>query len=134
MNMHHVSSREEVAQHAKDRFGFEFPKMKDGQAIGTLKVKEEHLNTLSTPYGGHLFHLADITCGLANLSGGNAGPTVSGNINFINGAKAGDTLICTAKTDKHGKTISYVSCEIRTEQGTLVATASFSFFNVEIPF
>lgn len=121
---------EEVANAATEKFGYIFPEIADGVAVGQFTVGDEHLNQLDTPYGGLLFNLADIVAGLANLSMKGGGPTISGTMNFVNGCKKGDTLICRAVTDKCGSHISYVSCEIKTSEGVLVATASFTFYQI----
>lgn len=120
----------EVAEAATKQLGYTFPEIGDGIAVGQFTVGEEHLNQLETVYGGHLFNLADIVSGLANLSLRGGGPTISGNIDFVNGCKKGDTLICHAEVKKCGSHISYVASEIKTSEGLLVATASFTFYQI----
>lgn len=122
---------EEVAAAASEKFGFEFEEIKDGAAISHLLVTEEHLNQLETPYGAHLYNLADITAGLANLSMHGGGPTISGTMNYVNGCEKGDRITCRARVDKCGAHISYVSARIERGDGTLVATSSFTFFQVQ---
>ena len=116
--------------HAKNKFGIEFLEMADGKARASLLIEEKHLNVFGIPYGSFLFNLADMTAGVAYLTVGGFGPTVNSSMDFISAAKQNDTLICSAEVIKSGKKISFVTSEIRTESGLLIARADFTFYTL----
>ena len=69
-----------------EKFGITFPLVEDGKARGELTLRPEHRNHYGIPFGGIVFNLADNTCGMAFLSAGGNGVTVSGSVNFLRGA------------------------------------------------
>ena len=112
---------------SKKEFGFEFSKVSDGIAESKLLIEKHHVNQLGIAYGGYLFNMLDVTCGIANISGGGGGPTISASTDFIRGPKEGDTIICRAHADKIGRTIAYASGEIYLPDGKLAAKMSCTF-------
>ena len=128
-----VRNIEYAINDVKDKFGMDFTEVKKGYASARLQIRKKHLNAFGICYGNFLFNLADITAGVAFLSMTGFGPTLTGNISFIKGAKEGDTLICTASVQKHGKRISFCTAEIRTPDDTLIAKMDFTYFSVSIP-
>ena len=125
-----AANLEFAGEHAKKKFGIDFLEMADGKARASLLIEEKHLNAFQIPYGTFLFNLADMTCGVAYLTVGGFGPTVNSTMNFISAAKCGDTVICSAEVIKHGKKLSFVTSEIRTETNRLIARADFTFYTL----
>ena len=119
-----------AADHAKSKFGIEFLEMKDGRARASLLIEEKHLNAFGIPYGTFLFNLADMTAGVAYLTLGGFGPTVNSTMNFISAAREGDTVVCTAEVVKSGRKISFVTAEICTSEGRLLAKTEFTFYTL----
>ena len=122
-----VKNIEYALRDVKGKFGLDFTEVKKGYACSRLLVQKKHLNAFGICYGTFLFNLADITAGVAFLSMAGFGPTLTGNISFMKGAKEGDTLICTAFVPKHGKRISFCTAEIRTTDGQLIAKTDFTY-------
>lgn len=92
-----------------------------GRAVFVLQAEEQHHNPVGTLHGGVFCDLADAAMGWA------FGATTSKNekmkINFLRSVRTG-TLTAEAKTVKAGSTLGYVECEIKDEQGQLVAKAA----------
>ncbi|MBQ1312088.1 MAG: PaaI family thioesterase [Blautia sp.] len=115
---------------AKDKFGITFPEIRRGDVTAQLVVEKKHLNAFGICFGTFIFNLADLACGVAYLTMGGFGPTVDGNISFINGAKEGDVLSCRGQVVKYGKKISFLQGEIRTGEGVLIANTDFRFYHL----
>ena len=114
-----------------DKFGIVYTSVKDGTAVGELDLQPQHRNLYGIPYGGFLFTLADNTAGMAFLSAGGNGVTVSGNVNYLRGARPEtEKLICRANVRKAGRKLYFVSAEIDDDQETLLSEYSFVFTNV----
>ena len=121
----------ESKQEILDKFGIIFPIVENGTATGELNIQPMHRNLYGIPYGGVMFNLADNTAGMAFLSAGGNGITVSGNVNYLRGASPeADKLICLAKIKKAGKRLFFVSAEITDNFGTLLSEYSFVFTNL----
>jgi uncharacterized protein (TIGR00369 family) len=107
--------------------GLVFTEIEPGRAVFTLQVEERHYNPLGTLHGGIYTDLADAAMGWAyavTLGEGESFTTVELKINFLRAVKAGMFLTAEAKVVKAGSTIAYVECEVRDEQGRLVAKAA----------
>jgi uncharacterized protein (TIGR00369 family) len=97
---------------------------------GTIRVqfegKEEFLNPLGHVQGGFLCAMLDDTLGpalVATLPKDHFAPTIELKVNFIKPAKPG-LLIGTGRVVSRGGTIAFLSGELSTEQGELLATAT----------
>ena len=96
-----------------------------------MTLKPQHRNVYGMPYGGILFHLADITSGMAFLSAGGNGVTVSGNVNFLRGADPeAKKLFCRAVVKKAGKTLFFIDADIADDSGSVLSEYSFVFTNL----
>ncbi len=124
MNAKHV-------EHIRDDFGITFSKVEDGEAQGELKLKAVHMNLFGIPYGGVLFHLADLTSGQAFFSAGGHGVTVSANADFMRSNRATEKLICKAKTTRRGKRLFFVDARIEDDDGMELCKFSFIFSNID---
>ena len=111
--------------------GLTFPILEKDRAVAVLPVRKEHLNLYNMVYGGYLFNLMDVVAGVANICGGNVGPTVSGNIEFISSTKDQKELRCIGTVRKSGRTFTYIDVEILGENEKLLSKGSFIYYNQE---
>lgn len=103
--------------------GFSLTAIEPGRAICVMSVDPKHHNPLGTLHGGVYCDLADAAMGLAygaTLHEGETFTTVELKINFLRGVRQA-TLTADAKVVKAGNTIGYVECDVKDEQGRLVA-------------
>jgi uncharacterized protein (TIGR00369 family) len=97
---------------------------------GTIRVqfegKEQFLNPMGNVQGGFLCAMLDDTLGpalVATLPKDHFAPTIELKVNFIKPAKPG-VLIGTGRVVSRGGTIAFLSGELSTEHGELIATAT----------
>jgi uncharacterized protein (TIGR00369 family) len=89
-------------------------------------VGEHHYNPVGTLHGGVLCYLADTAMGFAWASGvaqDETFATVEMKINFFRPVWSGK-LIADSTVIRRGKTVGYAECEVKDEQGRLVAKSS----------
>jgi len=97
-----------------------------GRAVFELVADERHHNPLGTLHGGVYCDLADAAMGwayAATLAEGESFTTLELKINFLRAVRQA-TLTAVAIVVKAGSTLGYVECEVKDEQGRLVAKAS----------
>src|SRR5579864_2697172 len=97
-----------------------------GRAVFELRADERHHNPLGTLHGGVYCDLADAAMGwayAATLTEGESFTTVEMKINFLRAVRQG-MLTAEANVLKAGATLGYVECEVKDEQGRLVAKAA----------
>lgn len=109
--------------------GITFTVLEQNRAEAILPVKAEHLNLYDMVYGGYLFNLMDVVSGVANICGGNVGPTISGNIEFLSSTKGQKELRCVGTVVKSGRTFSHIDTEIYGEDEKLLCKGSFLYYN-----
>lgn len=100
-----------------------------GRAVKT--ITPEDLNPLNFAHGGVYFSMADTACGSAMASHGHMAVTVNCNYNFMRSAKVGDTLTAEAREIKAGKTLCVYNVRITDQDGTLLGTGTFTFYQLE---
>ncbi len=106
--------------------GFVLKHIESGRAVFELEVSERHHNPMGTLHGGIYCDLADAAMGYAyaaTLSEKESFTTIELKINFLRAVKKA-TLTAEAKVVKAGSTLGYVECEVKDEQGRLVAKAA----------
>jgi len=106
--------------------GLVFAELEPGRAVFRLDVGERHHNPMGTLHGGVMTDLADSAMGwafAATMADGEAFTTVELKVNFLRAVRAG-LLTAEAKLVKGGSTIGYVECEVKDDQGRLVAKAA----------
>ena len=114
-----------------EKFGIVYTDARNGTACGELILQPEHRNLYGIPYGGILFNLADNTAGMAFLSAGGNGVTVSGNVSYLRGANpATEKLVCQASVKKSGKKLFFVSAEVLDDSNYLLSEYMFIFTNL----
>jgi uncharacterized protein (TIGR00369 family) len=97
-----------------------------GRAVFELQVEERHHNPMGTLHGGVYCDLADAAMGWAygaTLAEDETFTTVEMKINYLRPVRHA-TLTAEAKVVKSGYVLGYVECEIKDEQGQLVAKAA----------
>jgi uncharacterized protein (TIGR00369 family) len=106
--------------------GMEMKALEPGRAVFEMKVDGRHHNPLGTLHGGVYCDLADAAMGWAfgaTLSDGESFTTVELKINFLRAVRTA-TVTAEARVVKAGSTLGYVECEVKDEQGRLVAKAA----------
>src|SRR3954454_7318041 len=106
--------------------GFVLKAIEPGHAVFEMEVDQRHHNPMGTLHGGVYCDLADAAMGYAyaaTLAEGESFTTVELKINFLRAVRQA-TLTAEAKVVKAGSTLGYVECEVKDEQGWLVAKAA----------
>lgn len=101
-----------------------------------LKVERKHLRTLNILHGGVVLSLLDVTLGKAagtTVPDGFYTVTAQLNVNFIRPAWEGEILRGTAEIQHAGRRSAVVRGELRTSNGSLVASASGTFLHLPRP-
>ena len=114
----------------KVKYGITFEKIADGEAVAILPMSVEHMNFYGIPYGGEVFHIADVASGMAFLSAGGVGPTVSANIDFMRGAKNAAYLKAVGRVIKKGRRLFFVDADVYSDQEILVSRAHFVYTKI----
>src|SRR5919205_3600637 len=106
--------------------GFVLKVIEPGRAVFEMEAGEQHHNPMGTLHGGVYCDLADAAMGYAyaaTLAEGETFTTVEMKVNFLRAVRQA-TLTAEAKVVKAGSTLGYVECEVKDEQGRLVAKAA----------
>lgn len=115
------------------RMGIFIEEIGPGYARVTKTVTAEDLNPLDVPHGGVYFTMADTACGSAMSSHGHVAVTANASYNFFRGAQVGDRLTAEAREVKTGKTLCVYDARVTDQDGTLLGTGSFTFYQLEQP-
>ena len=83
-----------------EKFGILFTDVKEGRASSEMTLKPQHRNVYGMPYGGIMFHLADITSGIH------------------------------AVVKKAGKNLFFIDADISDDSGSVLSEYSFVFTNL----
>src|SRR5262245_2549271 len=106
--------------------GLVMREIESGRAVFELQADERHHNPLGTLHGGVTGDLADAAMGwayAATLPEGESFTTIELKINFLRAVRQAK-LTAEAKVLKAGMTLGYVECEVKDDQGRLVAKAA----------
>ena len=106
--------------------GFALKAIEPGRTVFEMEAGERHHNPLGTLHGGVYCDLADAAMGwayAATLGEGESFTTVEMKINFLRAVRQA-TLSAEARVVRAGSTLGYVECEVKDEQGRLVAKAA----------
>ena len=113
--------------------GFTLKEIEPGRAVFQLSADERHHNPMGTLHGGVYCDLADAAMGYAyaaTLAEGESFTTVELKINFLRAVRRA-TLTAEAKVVKAGATLGFVECEVKDEQGRLVAKAASTCIKIK---
>jgi uncharacterized protein (TIGR00369 family) len=106
--------------------GFTARVIEPGHAVFELDADERHHNPLGSLHGGVYCDVADAAMGMAyaaTLGAGETFTTVELKINFLRPVRRA-RLTAKARVIKAGRSVGYVECDVKDEQGRLVARAS----------
>lgn len=116
---------------AVTRLGIFVTEIGPGHAKVRKTIGPEDLNPLKVPHGGIYFSMADTACGSAMAAHGRVAVTMNASYNFFRSAKLGDTLTAEAAEIKTGKTVCVYEARVTDQNGTLLGTGTFTFFQTE---
>lgn len=106
--------------------GFTMIHVEPGRAVMELEASERHHNPMGTVHGGVICDVADAAMGMAyasTLAEGETFTTVELKVNFLKQVRQG-TLRAEGRVVHAGRTLGLVECDVRDEEGRLVARAS----------
>jgi uncharacterized protein (TIGR00369 family) len=106
--------------------GFVLKAIEPGRAVFEMQVDERHHNPMGTLHGGIYCDVADAAMGYAyaaTLGEGERFTTVELKINFFRPVRHGK-LTAEARVIKSGSTLGYVECDVKDQDGKLVAKAA----------
>ena len=106
--------------------GFVLRSREPGHAVFEMEVDERHHNPMGTLHGGVYCDLADAAMGYAyaaTLGEGETFTTIELKINFLRAVRKA-TLTADARVVKAGSTLAYVECDVKDQNGALVAKAA----------
>jgi uncharacterized protein (TIGR00369 family) len=106
--------------------GFVLKAIEPGRAVFEMEVDERYHNPMGTLHGGIYCDLADAAMGYAyaaTLGEGETFTTVELKINFFRPMRSGK-LTAESKVIKAGSTLGYVECDVKDQDGRLVAKAA----------
>lgn len=113
------------------RLGITVESISPGSARVVKTIEEDDLNPLGRAHGGVYFTMADSAAGSAMVAKGYAAVTVNASYNFFRSAAAGDVVTAEAVEVKSGKTICVYDVRVTDQNGTLLGTGTFTFFQLE---
>jgi len=97
-----------------------------GRARIELDTDSRHFNPMGTVHGGILCEIADSAMGLAyasTLTEGESFTTLELRINFLRAVRVAH-LVASGVVVSRGRTVGLAECEVRDDEGRLVAKAS----------
>ena len=115
------------------RLGITVSELSPGYAKVVKTITEDDLNPLNLAHGGVYFTMADNAAGAAMAAHGEKAVTLNAQYNFMRSARAGDILTAVAQEIKHGATVCVYDIQITDQDGTLVGTGTFTFYNLKQP-
>lgn len=122
--------QEAIRRNTFSRHNFnELESVEPDHAVYRLEIQKESLNTYGMVHGGGLYTLADNAAGTAAHSDGGHYVTEAGNLNFLDNRPSG-VIRAEAKVIRRGRSTVFVSVDITSEDGTLLATGSFVFHRI----
>ena len=129
----------EIAKYRNNRsrfaqkMGIWVKEIREGYARAVKTIGEDDTIPVGRAHGAVLFALADIACGSAAVSHGYKCVTLNATYNFLRGGMAGDTVTAEAREVKYGNTVSVYDVTLTDQNGTLVGTATMTFYCLKEP-
>jgi uncharacterized protein (TIGR00369 family) len=114
--------------------GFTAKAIEPGHAVFEMQVDERHHNPMGTLHGGAYCDLADAAMGYAyaaTLGKGETFTTIELKINFLRAVRKA-TLTAEAKVVRAGSTLGYVECDVKDQNGKLVARAASTCMKLKL--
>ncbi len=115
--------------------GGKIDSLEEGVCVMSLALDEKHMNPNGVLHGGVLTTLMDEATGhaIVTIRGLEAmaetpHATVDMSVSFLSGARAGDELVCEARTLRLGRAIAFAEAEVRRKgSGDLIAKGRFTY-------
>ena len=126
--------RRAIAAHTKPMVcfeGLEVTAIREGYVEAKAPVTENSLNPYGNAHGGWLFALCDTCSGLAASTWGRPNVTLQASVNYIRGAKPGDTVTVKATSRHSGGRTAMNQVELFDGQGRLLLTSSFTMYYMD---
>lgn len=108
----------------------ELMEVSEGFVKAKIPFRKELTNIYGDFHGGALYAAADTLCGIAASTYGYYVTTVDGNIQYLKAGRNTEYILCESRVLKPGKNISVVEARIADDQGMLLNTAMFTFYNL----
>ena len=105
-----------------------------GSLLFSFVVREDMTNPIGTLHGGATAAIIDDLIGLtaATLGHENFYVTINLSIDYLSGAKVGDTIFAHSNTLREGKNISNIECTVKHSDGKIIAKGSSNMIKTEI--
>ena len=100
--------------------GIQIDEVREGTAVCTMEVTQNHLNGLGIVMGGAIFTLGDLALSMAANSYGNPAVTLNAFISFLHSCSRGRLKAAAARVSQTGKTSVY-RVDITDGNGRLIA-------------
>ncbi len=115
-----------------DLIGYRLTAWREHEAEIALEVDARHMNRSGRLHGGVLATVIDAACGFAGCyqappDQGRRAMTLSLNTQYIGPVPVGTRLTASARRGGGGRRIFFSTCEVRDQDGRLVATGSATY-------
>lgn len=111
--------------------GIDLVDVDDEYSVVRVELTQAGLNPFSIAHGGLIFSLCDVACGVAARTCGRMTVTLDASINFLRPGKDTKYLTATGRVIKPGRTTAVCECEVRADDGTLLAKCISTAFYVK---
>ncbi len=123
------------SQIGKDKWQFDYPlidwlnaqviEVNEGHVKMSFRVEKYMLNPIGIMHGGIMATILDEVMGAASFTLGrpNGFATINMNVDYLNPAKAGETVIGEGTIIRAGKTVLHVKAELYSTENKLLAKA-----------
>ena len=100
-----------------------------GEAVMTMHIQNQHLNTYKNAHGGATFSLLDTVMGSTLRTLGYYGNTVEMNINYLLPVESNQVVTAIGKVIKAGKRIVVLEGSLFDQKGNVAVIARGTFIN-----
>ena len=112
--------------------GYDLPEWSEGRAVVSLTVEKRHINRSGVLHGGVIATLIDTACGFSGCyrpppQARRRALTLSLHTQFLGPVAVGAQLRAEARRTGGGRQIFFSSCEVRDQDGRLVARGDGTF-------
>lgn len=103
--------------------GIQIEKVEEGEAVVSIRVKENMLNFHGAANGGLIFSLADVAFAIASNSYGQTSVGINVSINYMKAAMLGDSLTATAQEVSKNPRLALYRLTVRNQINEIIAVA-----------
>lgn len=125
-----IAERNEKNAYAKLN-GIQILEIREGYCRTVVDVQEQHMNPIGSVHGGCLYSMADVAAGAAAASFGLKATTVDANFHYLRAGIGSRQLTAEATVLKRGKRILFLNTSVFDEQGTMLASGTFTYMVLE---